>query len=181
MAAQSITSPFTEAAVADERQSRVADKVSTVDADPSTANDGTDVTDITRYPFVGTHFLASYVNCDPVRLLDQTALIAALKEAIEGAGATVLNTCEQRFPNGGLTAIFLLAESHASVHTYPEHASCFVDFFTCGANCDSTKFDTIFNRYISVGTVDTKGYPSHGLSSGNFVRRGHPPRRLSAS
>lgn len=142
MSTQSTITPITEASLVDEQGSQTVDQKSSADLISSTADDGT------RYPFAGTHFLASYVKCDLQRLLDQSALVTALKEAIEGAGATVLNTCEQRFPNGGMTAIFLLSESHASVHTYPEHASCFVDFFTCGANCDSAKFDSIFKSYI---------------------------------
>jgi S-adenosylmethionine decarboxylase proenzyme len=121
--------------------------VKTLDPSTNVLQPGTNG-DAERYPFSGIHSIASYIKCNPERLLDQRALTAALRDAIEAAGATILNHCEQTFPNGGFTTIVLLAESHASVHTYPEHGSCFVDFFTCGRGCDPARFDEIFKSYI---------------------------------
>ena len=44
--------------------------------------------------------------------------------------------------------IILLSESHASIHTYPEHGGCFVDFFTCGTTCKPENFDKYMQNYL---------------------------------
>ena len=50
------------------------------------------------------------------------------------SNATVLNLISNKFEPQGVTAIALLAESHISVHTWPESNYCAVDIFTCGRN-----------------------------------------------
>jgi S-adenosylmethionine decarboxylase len=42
----------------------------------------------------------------------------------------------------------LLSESHASIHTYPEHGKCFVDLFTCGDKCDHNVFNEVMQEYL---------------------------------
>jgi S-adenosylmethionine/arginine decarboxylase-like enzyme len=41
-----------------------------------------------------------------------------------------------------------LSESHASIHTYPEHGKCFVDLFTCGDKCDHEVFNDALKAYL---------------------------------
>lgn len=102
----------------------------------------------TVFDFMGHHFIASYSKCNPEKLNDNEALLRTLRKAVEATGATVLNSCEQVFSNGSVTAVLLLSESHASIHTYPEHDSCFVDLFSCGDSCDLGKFDEVLTRYL---------------------------------
>jgi S-adenosylmethionine decarboxylase proenzyme len=67
------------------------------------------------------------------RLLeDGAALCALLVAAVERAGATVLQSHTEQFQPQGCTVLLLLAESHASIHTYPEHGVYMADIFTCG-------------------------------------------------
>jgi S-adenosylmethionine decarboxylase len=42
----------------------------------------------------------------------------------------------------------LLSESHASIHTYPEHGKCFVDLFTCGDSCSNHIFNEELQKYL---------------------------------
>ena len=56
-----------------------------------------------------------------------------MRRAAAATGATVLQVICQRFAPQGVTALALLAESHASLHTYPEAGLAFWDCFTCGA------------------------------------------------
>ena len=56
-----------------------------------------------------------------------------LPEACRLAGATVLGARFHQFQPEGVTGIVLLAESHASVHTWPEAGLATLDVFTCGA------------------------------------------------
>lgn len=100
------------------------------------------------YDFIGRHLITSYSDCNQTALCDQGKLVAVMKEAVQASGATLLHCVEHLFPSGGFTAVMLLAESHASIHTYPEHGACFVDLFTCGLSCNAEKFDSIMCGYL---------------------------------
>lgn len=100
------------------------------------------------YQFRGVHFLVSYCECDQEALSDVQALSVAMNNAVEQCGATILEKSSYVFPPNGLTMVFLLSESHASIHTYPEHGACFVDLFTCGEKCSSEKFDAAMQAYL---------------------------------
>ena len=84
-----------------------------------------------QFAFSGRHLLASYSGCDRSALIDVERATAAFHAAIRASGATLLRSAEHTFPPHGFTAVALLSESHASIHTYPEHDGCFVDLFTC--------------------------------------------------
>ena len=105
------------------------------------------------YHFKGIHFLASYSDCDKEALTDVENLVEAMKSAVGVSGATILSESSWVFPPDGLTMVLLLSESHASIHTYPEHGSCFVDLFTCGDNCSSAKFDAALQAYLKPKTI----------------------------
>lgn len=82
---------------------------------------------------IGRHWLGDLSGCDPQILRDEHALNAIFERALTEAGAHVLACTSHSFDGeGGVTGIFLLAESHASYHTYPEYSYLAVDFFTCG-------------------------------------------------
>lgn len=72
-----------------------------------------------------------------------------LLTAVEAAGATILGKVEHTFDSNGFTAVVLLSESHASIHTYPEYNACFVDLFTCGNSCLAEQFDLVIREYLS--------------------------------
>jgi len=101
-----------------------------------------------EYEFGGRHLFASYLNCSSEALLDAKAIDNAMREAVNASGATVLSVNEHLFEGGGMTALYLLSESHASIHTYPEHKSCFVDIFTCGYVCEPKEFDRVLREYF---------------------------------
>ncbi len=64
---------------------------------------------------------------------DVAGVERALVEAAEAAGATVLGSDFHHFqPNGGVTGVVVLAESHISIHTWPEADFAAVDVFMCG-------------------------------------------------
>ena len=81
--------------------------------------------------FAGTHLIVDLwqaANLDDVDIVEK-----ALCKAAEVAGATLLNVDLHRFtPNGGITAVAVLAESHISIHTWPECAYAAIEVFMCG-------------------------------------------------
>lgn len=82
--------------------------------------------------FAGRHVLAELEGVDQAVLDDADLLRSALADALTEAGATVREVIAHRFEPQGVTVLAMLAESHASVHTYPEIGAAFVDVFTCG-------------------------------------------------
>ena len=83
---------------------------------------------------VGRHVIAELLGGNPNLLNDEKYLRAALKEAAERAGGTVLDVTSHKFTPQGVTALALLSESHISIHTWPEHGYSAVDVFTCGSH-----------------------------------------------
>ena len=80
------------------------------------------------------HFLLELYGCDYEKLNDESFLRCLLNNAAKLANATVLNLISNKFEPQGITAIALLAESHLSIHTWPEANYSAVDIFTCGQN-----------------------------------------------
>ncbi len=80
------------------------------------------------------HLLLELYGCDFEKLNDESVLRCTLNRAAKLANATVLNLISNKFEPQGVTAIALLAESHISIHTWPESNYSAVDIFTCGQN-----------------------------------------------
>ena len=103
--------------------------------------------------FTGRHVLAELHGVDPGLLDDTARLGELLRAAVTEAGATVLDVVAKRFAPQGATVIALLAESHASVHTYPEHGSLFADVFTCGDRADPEQALRLLAKSLDAASV----------------------------
>ncbi len=87
-----------------------------------------------KLTYQSKHLLLELYKCDSEKLNDESFLRCSLNRAAKLAKATVLNLISNRFEPQGITAIALLAESHISIHTWPESNYSAVDIFTCGQN-----------------------------------------------
>jgi len=84
---------------------------------------------------VGNHILADLYGIDAALLRNGPALESLLCRAAAGAGARVLSSHFHSFGAGaGITGVVLLAESHISIHTWPECGMAAADIFMCGAS-----------------------------------------------
>jgi len=101
-----------------------------------------------QYQFFGRHMVAQYYDCNVEALNNTKQLAETMKQATIVSGAHLLQAIDYAFEPCGFTMILLLSESHASIHTYPEHKACFIDFFTCGHNCSAEKFDAVLRNYL---------------------------------
>ncbi len=81
--------------------------------------------------FAGTHIIIDLWGAKP--LDDLELMEATLRKAVTVAGATLLHIHLHHFtPNGGISGVAVLAESHISVHTWPERDFAAFDVFMCG-------------------------------------------------
>jgi S-adenosylmethionine decarboxylase len=81
---------------------------------------------------VGKHCILELYDCDGAKLDDEAFLRDTITSAAKRAGATLLHLITHRFDPQGVTGLALLAESHISIHTWPESGYAAVDVFTCG-------------------------------------------------
>jgi len=102
---------------------------------------------------LGRHLIIEMYDCDP-KLLDSIERIrVALVEAAEAAGSTVLGHSFHKFYPQGVTGIVVVAESHLSIHTWPEHSYAAIDVFTCGDHTDPWKALEVLKKALKPGRI----------------------------
>ena len=80
----------------------------------------------------GRHCILELYDCDKSKLNDEAGIRTVLTLAAKLSGAKLLNLITHKFEPQGVTGLALLAESHISIHTWPENSYAAVDVFTCG-------------------------------------------------
>lgn len=81
--------------------------------------------------FAGLHLIVDLWGA--ARLDDQAFIESTLRDCVDAAGATLLHIHLHRFTeNGGISGVAVLAESHISIHSWPEHGYAAMDIFMCG-------------------------------------------------
>lgn len=85
---------------------------------------------------VGEHVLADIRGVGSKRLCDDRLLMSLLEQCLRQHGLRILQRTHHKFLSGGegVTGMFLLAESHACFHSYPEKGYVAVDVFACTAD-----------------------------------------------
>ncbi|TLU73126.1 adenosylmethionine decarboxylase [Lichenicoccus roseus] len=102
--------------------------------------------------FAGMHLLVDL--WDAKNLGDPAVIDRTLCEAAVTAGATILHSHFHHFtPNGGVSGVVVLAESHISIHTWPERGFAAVDIFMCGA-CDPHLAIPVLQRTFQAARID---------------------------
>ena len=97
---------------------------------------------------MGHHVLVSLYGITFHLLDDLFGIKDAFEEAVTVCGATVLNRFTHQFTPQGVTIVYALAESHISIHTFPEEGSCAIDVYTCG-DMDSKKGMQVLIDYFN--------------------------------
>lgn len=101
--------------------------------------------------YAGTHLLLDLQgahNLDDLKIVEK-----AMRDAVAASGATLLNIDLHHFtPNGGISGVAVLAESHLSIHTWPEREYAAVDIFMCG-NCDPYKAIPALKRAFNPSNI----------------------------
>ena len=95
---------------------------------------------------LGNHFLIELNNCSPKCLENPEFVEEILHEAVKISGATEIGTIFHQFSPHGVSGVILIAESHFSIHTWPENNYAAVDLFTCD---NSLKIQDVYQFLVS--------------------------------
>lgn len=104
--------------------------------------------------FAGTHLLVDLWGAQKID--DLKHVESAIREAVIASQATLLHIHLHHFtPNGGISGVAVLAESHISVHSWPERQYVAFDVFMCGRAQPEQTID-VFKRYFTPEKMDIK-------------------------
>lgn len=81
---------------------------------------------------LGRHLLLELFDCDTDAINNVEAVKSALIEAAKRAQATIVDVVFHEFNPFGISGVVVIAESHLSIHTWPEYRYAAVDVFSCG-------------------------------------------------
>ncbi len=85
---------------------------------------------------LGKHLLLELKDCNRKKIDDIEFITTILCQTAEKIGATIVNQAFHKFAPQGVSGVVVIAESHISIHTWPEYGYASVDVFTCGNTID---------------------------------------------
>ncbi len=88
---------------------------------------------------LGRHLIVELYGCDEQILNDKERIREAMIVAAEKCGATIVGIVFHKFAPQGVSGAIVIAESHFTIHTWPELGYAAMDFFTCGDNVSPMK------------------------------------------
>ena len=105
---------------------------------------------------IGTHCILELYQCDHVKLNDEAFIRTTITSSAKIAGATLINLVTHSFKPQGVTGLALLAESHISIHTWPEIGYAAIDVFTCGDHAMPEKACKFISKDLSAKHLSFK-------------------------
>lgn len=121
----------------------------------------------------GLHIIAEFSGCDPTIIGDKERVRSIMVEAAEVAGAIVCEVAFHTFVPQGVSGVVVIAESHLSVHTWPESRYVAIDIYTCGEHTSPDRACAFLGdafaaehreiTRIARGHVDSQGHFGHAV------------------
>ena len=121
---------------------------------------------------LGRHLLLELFDCDSDAINNLESVKGALVEAAKRAQATIVDVVFHEFNPFGISGVVVIAESHLSIHTWPEYRYAAVDIFSCG--------DVLQPRWRPT-TWSSSSAPSAPRWSSCSVACSSTPRRRSST
>ena len=139
---------------------------------------------------LGTHILVELSDCNAQILSDVDQVANILVAAAKAANAEVLQTAFHRFAPQGVSGVVVIAESHLSIHTWPEYGYAAMDIYTCGEHTQpwsacrlaASEFQAkqMLTTEVRRGMPDEDGVYSHVVGRRSAgVQHGAKNRKLS--
>ena len=104
---------------------------------------------------LGKHLIIELFDCDSRIISDLKAVEKHMIEAVRLSGATMIRPFFHVFPPGGVSGIVVVAESHFSIHTWPEHGYSALDIFTCSDRIKSEEAVNYLKKNFKSGNSST--------------------------
>jgi S-adenosylmethionine decarboxylase len=107
----------------------------------------------------GIEWLVDAHDCVPARLRDRATVLALLDRIVAAMDLHVVSTAVHAFPGaGGITAMYLLAESHLTIHTFPESGSATLNAYCCTSRAPAP-WQALFGELLGAGRVVATEHP----------------------
>lgn len=116
-------------------------------------------------------FSADLSGCDALAALSPDDIIGRFTAALIKAGANVVSASSHVFPGAGLTAVLILRESHAVIHTWPETGTVNLDIFSCTSRLKALDAVDEMSRVLRAGMVSVQANPR---ADGRLPESNHP-------
>lgn len=113
------------------------------------------------HPSLGRHLTLDAVGCDSARLRSPDAVEAAMRAMATAANATVVACHLHPYAPQGVSGVLIIAESHITLHTWPEHGFAAADVFTCGGALPTEAIASALRESLGARRV---------LPTGDFAR-----------
>lgn len=123
---------------------------------------------------LGRHILAEFSDCNTELLNNPGHIESSLLEAARRAGATIVDSVFHQYNPHGVSGIVVIAESHLSIHTWPEYGYAAVDFFSCGDRVDPWKACRYMQEALDCRELNTREIP-RGIPSADDEVIPHKP------
>lgn len=105
---------------------------------------------------LGIHLLIEFTCCNRQKIDNLDYLEAIMAQAAETAGATVLKTAFQDFNPQGVSGVVVIAESHLTIHSWPEYGYAAVDIFTCGSKVNPWKAAAFLKQELEANDMQLR-------------------------
>lgn len=105
---------------------------------------------------LGRHALVDLYGCDPGKLDDFEYVEELLTKCAEELNCTIVKKVFHRFSPQGVSGVIVIAESHLSIHTWPEHGYCAVDLYSCDMTCNLDRLPEMIQKGLGAERVEYK-------------------------
>jgi S-adenosylmethionine/arginine decarboxylase-like enzyme len=106
-----------------------------------------------------TLYSVDLLGCTALSGLPPAIVKVAFAQALEAAGATVVQEVSRNVAGTGLTCVLILAESHAILHTWPETGTVNIDIFSCSARLRTLAVVDELSRAFGANGVSVQEIP----------------------
>ena len=104
------------------------------------------------------HILFDLIDCPSDLLDDEDFVRLSAWSAAKESKSELINISCHKFKPQGVTALAMLAESHLSIHTWPEKGVAKCDIFTCGEKCDPHKAVEYLGKAFKANKIETDAF-----------------------
>uniref|UniRef100_A0A6C0KUY7 S-adenosylmethionine decarboxylase n=1 Tax=viral metagenome TaxID=1070528 RepID=A0A6C0KUY7_9ZZZZ len=102
---------------------------------------------------IGTHLLINAYDVPPRLLEYADQVLPLLDNIVNMLNLHVVSQSGYQFQPVGYTHAYVLSESHFTIHTYPEHCSCYIDIFCCNPEFSPTQAIQLIQIYFLTSNI----------------------------